>query len=359
MANKDVHIEITMTNNCNCNCQYCFESCHSGFTRNIEEENRQLKFLVDFCESYDSDKYDKVTISFWGGEPFLNAEFMFNIMNSTYKYDFIRYHIYSNGTLYDKYCDLLNQSFINDIKNRLHIQLSYDGEPHHLIKRGNTKDIVFKTAHLLKDNGIYFSFKATLSHDMIKYLPEIWDSYEEAFYEFDGKISYSPTLDTMTTSTNFHEWENALTSIIKKEYNFYKKHRCFLMTWFDNPKKCNCQLLNSVFINMDGNIYLCHGCPYVLNNSNFILGHTQDNRKLSDYLLTDTSLLKENEKCIKCEAVWCAMCHVKHLTKEKTLNKIYDNWVLCRSNDSNQCKYYQIFGKYYNILRFTMFKNRI
>ena len=77
----------------------------------------------------------------------------------------------------------------------------------------------------------------------------------------------------------------------------------------------------------------------LFNNSNFILGRTQDNRKLSDYLLTDTSLLKENEKCIKCEAVWCAMCHVKHLTKEKTLNEIMNTEIVTVENNTNPDTY--------------------
>jgi len=40
--------------------------------------------------------------SFWGGEPFVNFEYMLKILEHTHKYDFVKYHCYSNGTLTDK-----------------------------------------------------------------------------------------------------------------------------------------------------------------------------------------------------------------------------------------------------------------
>ena len=254
---ENIFVELTMTNNCNCHCKYCFEGDHPLEERNLEEEQRQFNLLIDLCNTFDTNKYNWLTFSFWGGEPFLNTDFMFKIINATYKYDFVRYHIYSNGTLEHKYKELLNQDFINNLKDRLHIQLSYDGEPHHSLKRGNNSDKIFIVAKMLKVTNIKFDFKATLSFDMIKYLPEIWKSYEKLYEEFGNTIRYYPTLDTTLDSLEYYsEWKNALQQIIKYEYLFVKKHNHPLWGWFDETSKRNCMLGNSIFIHNDGNIYI-------------------------------------------------------------------------------------------------------
>jgi hypothetical protein len=37
----------------------------------------------------------------------MNTEFMYDIINATYKYPFVRYHYYSNGILYNKFVELV------------------------------------------------------------------------------------------------------------------------------------------------------------------------------------------------------------------------------------------------------------
>ena len=345
MPKKNVNIEINMTNNCNCNCQYCFENCHTGFKRDIIEEDKQLKLLIDFCENFDKDRYDTLTISFWGGEPFLNIDFMFKILKSTYEYPFVRYHIYSNGTLIDKYEQFISQQFVEKSKDKIHIQLSYDGEPHHSLKRGNTKDSIFKVAHMLFDNEFTTMFKATLTFDMIPNLVEIWDSYNEAYDEFDGKISYVPTLDTRKADESMLEcWEKKLIEIAQREYSFFKKHKRNLMSWFIDPMKCNCTLSNSIFIDIDGSMYICHG--FSKKKDYFKVGTTKNTTDLRKCILDNSLNMFENYECMSCEAVHCAVCHVSNI--HETTGDLVKDWIRNRFNDTARCKYYQIFGKIYN-----------
>lgn len=359
MTKQNVNIELCMTNNCNCNCAYCFENCHSGFKRNIEEEYRQIELLVEFCQNFNKQKYSTLTISFWGGEPFLNLDFMTEVFAKTATYDFVRYHIYSNGTLLENYKCFLKQDFIDSIKPRCHIQLSYDGEPHHTLKRGDTKSIVFKVAHLLFDCGFTVAFKATLTYDMIKHLSDIWDSYEEAYYEFNGKINYSPTLDTRhVIESDFNEWKRQLVNIAKKELSFFGKNGTFLMNWFNFPMKCSCQLQNSISVNTNGNIYFCHGCFYASNNERFMLGSTSSIKSFSDVILENTDITSEvNQTCNTCTAVYCAVCHVSQI--DDTEQNIRNAWEQSRSKNNARCKYYQEFGRIYNAMQLSLMNRKM
>ena len=274
MNNKkeNIFIELTMTNNCNCHCKYCFEGDHPLEERNLEEEQRQFDLLIDLCKKFDIDKYEWLTISFWGGEPFLNTDFMFKIINATYKYSFVRYHIYSNGTLVHKYKEFLKQNFITELNGRIHIQLSYDGEPHHTIKRGNNSNKIFIVAKMLRSAHIHFDFKATLSFDMICHLPEIWKSYEKLYEEFGNTIRYQPTLDTTFDSLEYYdEWKKALQQIVKYEYQFVKKHKYPLWGWFTEYSKRNCMLGNSIFIHsifiITHFIFISHFILFILHLS--------------------------------------------------------------------------------------------
>lgn len=350
--NKNVHIEIAMTNNCNCNCSYCFESCHSGFKRNIDEEKRQLYLIDDYCKHFNKEKYNNLQFSFWGGEPFLNLDFMCKIIDLTYKYSFVKYHIYTNGTLTNKFEQFLEQKFIDEIKDRINVQLSYDGEPQHSIKRGDNRNLIFNTAHLLMNHNINPSFKATLSFDMIPYLLDIWKSYNELYNEFGNCVEYAPTIDTLSCDKSMlNEWEKQLISITKHEKQFHLQHNRYLMSWFNHPLKCNCQLENNIHIDTDGTIYVCHGCPYAKNKNMFILGYTQQLTSLEQCITCNSNLQVQNEniECLKCEAVHCAKCHIININEN---DNIIDSWVKNKILDADRCKYYQIFGKIFNAMKF-------
>lgn len=355
MSNKEnIFVELTMTNNCNCHCKYCFEGDHPIEQRNIDEEQRQFGLLVDLCNSFDTAKHDWLTISFWGGEPFLNTEFMFRVIEATYKHKFVRYHIYSNGTLIHKYEQLLNANFIDDVRSRLHIQLSYDGEPHHTIKRGNNSDKIFSVARMLKAAHIKFDFKATLSFDMIFHLPEIWKSYEKLYEEFGNDVRYHPTLDTTLDSLEYYnEWKNALQQIIKYEYSFVKKHKYPLWSWFNETSKRNCMLGNSVFIHNDGNIYICHGCAYKNENQNLKIGDTHNINSLNDVISTQYQFDSLPNECINCCATSCSVCHIMNIESNEDPHQ---KWLMCRIRKVNRCQYFKYFGIMSNMLRYLCMK---
>ena len=115
-----IGIEITTSSGCNCNCLYCFETSHCTKVDH-EEEARQLKLLDDYCSRFDLNENDSLRITFWGGEPMMNLEYIKKIISTTIKYEFVNYYMYSNGTLFDSFRELASCGFAEELKNRIHI----------------------------------------------------------------------------------------------------------------------------------------------------------------------------------------------------------------------------------------------
>lgn len=352
--NEILNIELTTTDGCNCNCSYCFEVCHKHIN-NDRVENRQLELIMDLSRNLDKTKYSGINISFWGGEPFLNYMFMDKIFRETSKYSFITYHIYTNGTLIDNIKNIFESSYFNDIYDRVHIQFSYDGEPHHTLKRGYNTDILFKTVEYIFNKGICFDFKATLSLDSLDMIPSIWDSYLELYNKYNW-IYYSPTLDTtnkfIENSENFSTWKKSINEIAKKEYKFFLEHGRFLSSFF-NRGKLVCNLSDSIFLHSDGNMYNCHGCPYLSSKNNYIIGNIFDIDNLYS-IINFKYDLERPDICKKCVANYCAICHVNELKKD---SNVYTDWSTCLPNNINKCKYYKYLGYIYKLLLLNLIDN--
>lgn len=348
-----VNIEITVTNSCNCNCKYCFEPNHNN-TSNREEELRQLELLLKYCNEFDITKHDSLNITFWGGEPMLNTQFLYDIIETTYKYPFVRYMMYTNGTMVDRFIEFINKDFIDSILDRFTIQLSYDGEPHHTLMRHDNRNFIFKTTDLLIDRGFKsLSFKATLSFNHLNLLPQVWESYKELHEKYDF-VQYSPTLDQSNSSNsdvNFEIWKKVVLDVAKKEMKFIEQHGYPLWSWFTNPGKLVCSMNNGIHIHNDGNLYICHGCPYCNNSKMFIIGNTKDIKSLEDVLNNGFNISLRHKKCVKCSAVACQVCHVSELDKD--IEKVTDykeNWTRIVVNNEDRCRFFKYFGLIYNAL---------
>lgn len=74
--------------------------------------------------------------------------------------------------------------------------MSYDGEPHHSLKRGYSFDEAEPMLELLQASSIPFTLKATVAEDSIEMMPECWKSYEHLYCRYGKQVSYSPAIDT-------------------------------------------------------------------------------------------------------------------------------------------------------------------
>jgi radical SAM protein with 4Fe4S-binding SPASM domain len=216
--------------------------------------------------------------------------------------------------------------------------------------RGYSGTNIYNTVDLLIENDIKPSFKATLSLDNLKLLPQIWLSYYDLYKKYNH-VQYSPTLDTTSSDiTYLTDWHNSLKEIIKYELAFLKQNSYPLWSWFKESTKINCLTSNRLHIHNDGNIYICHGCPYIKNNKKFIIGNTNNN-KLKD-LFVENDEKQTNKTCETCEATYCSVCHINNIDENSgNYMDVYDSWVKCRQKNENKCKYYKIFAKYSRVLK--------
>lgn len=349
----DICIEFTTTQKCNCHCDYCFE-CGEQYDMNIDIQNKCIDLLVEYCQNFDVLKHRYLVISFWGGEPFLNTQFILKVINATFKYEFVEYHSYSNGTQMTNYKTLIDLLKSKNILNRFQIQLSYDGEPQHELKRHYTSKHVIESAKFLINSGINVSFKATLTFDMIEHLPEIWNSYFELYQMFGDVVSYSPTLDLTSSDIKYlDKWNDVLINIAKKELQFFNQHNRHLMQYFDGDAKRICDINNSISINADGSIHICHGCFYEKNAKHFQLGNVIDITSLNEVISpNNVDLTHIPFECHTCSATYCAVCHIKQLDP---INKLSD-WTMCMPNNENRCQYFKTFGKIHRALNISKFR---
>lgn len=343
-------IEVTATQQCNCRCKYCFESfsleCQES-KRDSEEETRQLNLIKDFCQKFDILENESLSITFWGGEPLLNLKFVEKIISATIEHDFVNYYMFTNGTLIDNIQHLLERFSARRLKHKIHFQLSYDGEPHNRFKRGElSSSRVLEAARLLKMHEIPFSFKATLSFDMLQELPRMWKSYEQLYKEFGECARYSPTLDMLESTPSQNDldsWLSTLLEVAKLERRFIERHGQPLMKCFDYGSKRVCNPTKSVMMHVDGKFYLCHGCAYLRQKQDFQLEDTKSTQSLEEVFKKMDSIVAfdaRNDDCTHCPAVWCTACHINHVDP----NNLHDDWIQCISRAKMRCQYMKIFG---------------
>lgn len=336
-----IHIELTPTNRCNQRCSYCFEGDCPRSDISEDEGGRQLEILSSTVDGLEKNGYDGIALTFWGGEPFLNVEFMLCATKVVRPCDF-RISIYTNGTCkegMDKFLEKAGE----DILKRTSIQFSYDGEPHHSMKRGYSPEIVISYFRKFMDAGARSRFKATLSLDMIDRLPEMWKSYEKLYLELGDAIAYAPTLDTsiQITEDMIPRWRRSMVEIAKMEMDFIRNHGRPLMAWFGRGYKGDCGLTDTVHVQPDGKMYVCHACPYLDDCGRLYLGNTSTIETF-DKVVLKKSLCETPEECRNCGATYCTICHATLMKPDEDPR---EKWLEAKPREKLRCRIFQEFGK--------------
>lgn len=336
-------LEITITNKCNKRCKYCFENGYNC-TESRDEELRQIRLIEDLCTKLSGESDHILQLSLWGGEPLLNEQFISDIFRATEKFDFVRYLIYSNGTLVDNWSRFISLQPVQQVLNRITVRLSWDGEPHQSLNR-YAGDATLLTWRFLKEKGVCVVFKPTIMLENVDLLPEVWDSFAK-LHEEDSSIEYFPNLDTMKDdATYIDKFSSAMKIIAKREYDRIRNGKSLLMGWFyPHVSKNRCCLDNMIHIHTDGSIYNCHGGPYIKNHDKIRLGKTSEITSLYPLFRT-YEINAENEVCLRCEAKACLVCHMAQLHNPQSPSDVIENWEKCRCCCGSRCLYYKFFGR--------------
>lgn len=344
---RQFSIELTTTNACSFRCSYCFES---DFRERINLLNKDYdKLVLRLRQLIDSDWMheiaDRVVITFWGGEPTLNSDLIYRIVEEFSNDSRVHFYIYTNGSR-------INQLIPSILKvgSRFRVQVSYDGNPIHDLRRRTidnkpTSGILFKGFETLDRHNIKFGLKSTITYPDFVHIGEAWDDILSLRKKYGRNIKYSLTVDYH--NTKFEDYrkivENGLIDIARSEYKFYKIQGYFLSNIFEEQRK-TCDMSYILAIDVKGNMYPCHGCIY--SNEELSFGNVFDNGfidtvKQNHKKFTYTE--KTDEACSNCVALSCIRCNVKKYEmscKEDFIERWTDY-----TAQKNLCEYYKLAGR--------------
>lgn len=346
-------VEVNLTEACNFNCEYCFEANKkiSGKPHVLNQNPQVLFDAIQYIldSSWFNYHFTKLSIVFWGGEPTLNLELMKLIINEFENDKRVTFMIYTNGSRIPFLIDI-----IQNVRDRFEIQISYDGNPIHDMRRVRkgqpTSRVVKSGMETLYLNGIDFTLKSTIMPKDFIHMDEAWDDIYKLWQRYGDKIKYSPTIDyynNVFSEEHLKNLEMAMLVIASKEYHFYKKENRCLLTWFNKKNKAICSSGKSMCaIDIDGNVYFCHGAIYSGPMSEFRYTNIFDKEEMLNAIqLTQEKLEVEiyDDECERCVATTCLRCnHAKCLNSDKTnlVDRFYD--MKCQPD---LCTYYKLIGK--------------
>lgn len=355
-------LEVTTSALCDLSCTYCFEGEKTDKTRLDKDFDLVCKRIDELLadKEWFQFHYDKLSISFWGGEPTLNPKLIIDIMNRYRDNEKVSFHIYTNGFNLNN----MNKVLDNVDSSRLHIQVSYDGklinDKYRLTKNSMaTSNQVLNNIYTLAQRGVSINLKSTLPIENMETLASTWLEFEQLYVMLNKvnpalHVGYAPTIDYVTKVSN-EEKDSALAKfreqfliIAKYEIEFYKKYGRHLCSWFggeDNRKHCSAGL-NMAAIDQAGNLLACHGAIYSPKKEELTSSSIHDDNFVEKLKAFSRGFEKPTSKiakeCQTCVATTCMMCPVvSHEKSEK--EDFYDKWLDNWSN--NLCGFFKTFGE--------------
>jgi len=352
---KSFHIFLNLTKYCNYRCTYCYEKNQYKNNRlNLDNCRKIVLFINKLKNSdfYKSKNYDNIWLTFFGGEPTLN-KIGIKFFTDTYKDDNTIFSIITNGSNETVIRDCFKDVYKEKIENmsKVHIQISYDGNPVHdktrLDIEGNpTSQIVKQTIkNLIKDN-YNVTVKSTITPDNFIYL---YDAYHDVKSLFsDGAGNYFPTIDYYTeydVNYKIKDLKDSLIKISAEELNYYKKHNKIFFNWFlnNNNKTCGAGQ-GMIAIDTDLSVYPCHGA-FFENSDEHLIGNINDLNIINEinnrYELLNLNI--DKSFCNLCSSSVCFKCNIvkyKNSKKRTYEEKWYDV-----NNQKYLCNYYILASK--------------
>jgi len=198
-------ITFEVTDKCNLNCTYCgYGQFYTGYDNRSNKElpldkaTRLIDFLVNFWNSSANSSINKnIFISFYGGEPLLNMNFIKSIVRyiksvqcSTRVFTF---SLTTNAILLNQHIDFL-------VQNNFNLLISLDGNEENTVYRQDKKgqpaynNIIKNVDLLIRNYPNYFkenvNFNAVLHNK---------NSVEEIYNFFKNKYNKIPGINELTT----------------------------------------------------------------------------------------------------------------------------------------------------------------
>lgn len=246
------HLIINPTLDCNLSCWYCYENKKKGSKISAEIIGGIKKHIET---SYNLSPYNRLNLSFFGGEPFMRfiaikeissfAKIFCNDNKINLNIDFT-----TNGSLITK-SELM---FLSDFKCTFQITLDGNKEQHNKVKFSKDKNFDAYNATLRNVNQIQNLIKN--SHVFLRI-----NFDEQTLNSFDNILCDIDSLDRQRTTVILKRiWQVGVNKVNKEQIiDVINKlfDNGFAIDYYTQGKLCFAERMNESVINYDGSVYKC------------------------------------------------------------------------------------------------------
>lgn len=309
------HIGFEVTEKCNLKCKYCiYGDYYNHYEKRFDKElpfDKGKRFIDYIFKLWNSEINQSINsiklISFYGGEPLLNIDFIYSMVNyikeMKNQYNIkVQYNITTNATLLRKHIDFL-------VSNNFNLTISLDGDsinnqyrvfkngkPCYTVVYNNSLSILQKYPEYFKNNVKFNS----VFHDKSDYL-KVTDYFKNTFDKQTNIAELNPLLN----SSYIHAYKSILSDLrnhdnslnisdihpdIKNKVSFLSlisksRFDSYNDLLSDNksmeylPTGTCLPFSNKVFITANGNIFPCETIPH-----NIPLGGIDDSSVKIDFV---------------------------------------------------------------------------
>lgn len=346
-------IDLNLVKKCNLGCSYCIIPFENPEIADLSKDS--IDSLIQLVKNCLSDKdfikvYDKIQISFFGGEPTLSLNSIQYIKEQLKDENRIKYFIYSNGFKFT------NKTY--EILKDIQIQISYDGLASHnaarVTKSGKGSALEVKeTIYKLKELGYNFEIHPTIAAANFDCLFENYKEFRR-MRETGIDCLYSPTIDYLSTY-NFTDTElQTIKQILKNEFikimpltkEFYNKNGYYDFGWF-NWQKAICTAGDGyIGLDIDGNVLPCHGNFTSSKKSDLSFGRIEN--LTPEILLQKSAEYRKilNFKPKECETCYTHYCLKCNAAKYEISTREDDFKWVDYTNQPDLCKIFKFIGSF-------------
>lgn len=260
---NEVSFVIVTNTNCNLQCSYCYENNITGdYYRMISGSDERIYDFITRVVEYN--KIENVYIEFTGGEPLINKNYIYNLvnkLNSKLINKNIVYSLVTNGTL----LNIDDIEFFNN--NNFKIQVTLDGDKkfHNLERKGknitDSFDLILKNILLFlgKTNNINIVLRININKQnkdsifsLVSKIITLFNKYLNSSLNI-----YFSIIDVSSDDINYISCFEG-TKLIGELYYLFLKNNIIIPSKFNIAGNCMARNNNSVTILPDGNLVKCY-----------------------------------------------------------------------------------------------------
>lgn len=289
-----LNIMLIMTYMCNCQCQYCFENLDDSFIYGNEDIDAVIEMISGM---YRANKYSRLELHFFGGEPTMKTKEMIYIIDQLKKERVnVIPNVITNGILLTK--EVISMLIEAEIKS---YQITIDGPASMHDKRRPMKNgdsawkYIIDNLEYMSGKHLSITLRINIDKENVNYLKDICDLLPKSFLEHKySNIYIAPVVGCMTKSTVLETLQERAETI-KHAWKIISENKLPIVIQPPTYYPCPYDSCESAFyIDLYGNIYTCGG--YV---------GKKDKIERVGYLKSDKFFQRVNqspqEHCFACE----------------------------------------------------------